>query len=332
MRATRRPSGDVAGEVGGGSRLDAEAPAMIPTDAKWASISVILRTLDRRERLGEALESLAHQTLRDFEVVVVDMSREGDASAVLGRFRERLPRVVHIPAGRPLSRGEALNRGIRAASADKIAILDDDNLYDPTHLEVLVGGLERTGADLVYTGARRTTHTRDGRLIEVVSWHHAYDFTRLLFRNYILTVGTAFWKRTWERLGGYDPRFPVYEDYEFLLRVGATGRIESLPAVTAESRSFTGQPGRANHSFETRHTRRCRAGIYWVHRNLFFSPRRRAAYAAYSSHLKAKVEEARGSRGRVLTRWLLLCAEMGVGLLDWCLCDALPHRIRRKLV
>ena len=295
-----------------------------------ASISVILRTLDRNERLGEALESLVCQTRRDFEVVVVDMSRGGGAAPVLERFRERLPRVRHLPVGKPLSRGEALNRGIRAACADKIAILDDDNLYDPTHLEVLVGGLERTGADLVYTGARRTTHTPDGRLIEVVRWHHPYDFTRLLFRNYILTAGTAFRKRLWEGLGGYDPRFPVYEDYEFLLRAGAAGRIESLPAVTAESRSFTGQPGRAHHSFETRHTRRCRAGIYWVHRDLFFSPKRRAAYAAYSAHLKAKLGGDGGSRAGVLARWLLTCGEMGVGLLDWYLCDALPGRIRRR--
>jgi glycosyltransferase involved in cell wall biosynthesis len=297
-----------------------------------ASISVILRTLNRNERLGEALESLVNQTRRDFEVVIVDMSWKGDAASVLEHFRKRLPQVKHLPAGKPLSRGEALNQGIRAASADKIAILDDDNLYDPTHLEVLVEGLERTGADLVYTGARRTTHTRDGHLIEVVRWHHPYDFTQLLFRNYILTVGTAFWKRLWEGLGGYDPRFPVYEDYEFLLRAGAAGRIESLPAVTAESRSFTGQPGRANHSFETRHTRRCRAGIYWVHRNLFFSPKRRAAYAAYSAHVKAKMKRASGSRGGVLIRWLLLCGEMGLGLLDWCLCDALPSRIRGKLI
>jgi glycosyltransferase involved in cell wall biosynthesis len=297
---------------------------------RGASISVILRTLDRKERLREALESLANQTRRDFEVVVVDMSRQGHASSVLKHFGGRLPYVRHLPVGRPSSRGEALNQGISAASADKIAILDDDNLYDPTHLEVLVDGLERTGADLVYTGARRTTYTRDGNLIEVVRWHHPYDFTRLLFRNYILTVGTAFRKQMWERLGGYDARFPVYEDYEFLLRAGAAGRIESLPAVTAESRSFTGRPGRANHSFETRHTRRCRAGIYWVHRNLFFSPKRRAAYAAYSAHMKGKLNNPGGSRGGVLIRWLLLCGEMGVGLLDWYLCDALPRRIGGK--
>lgn len=291
-----------------------------------ASISVIVRTLDPAGRLGEALESLANQTRRDFEVVVVDMSAGGGAARVLESFGRRLPLVRHLPAGKPLRRGEALNRGIAAASADRIAILDDDNLYDPSHLEVLVEGLERTGADLVYTGARRGTYTRDGRLMEVTRWQHPYDFTQLLFRNYILTVGTAFRKRTWERLGGYDRRFPVYEDYEFLLRVGATGRVECLDAVTAESRSFTGQPGRSNHSFETRRMRRCRAGIYWLHRDLFFSPKRRAAYAAYSAHAKAKMSAAAGSRGRVFIRWLLLCGEMGVGLLDWCLCDALPRR------
>src|SRR5438270_6487491 len=183
---------------------------------RGASISVILRTLDRNEQLCEALESLAGQTRRDFEVVVVDMN-EGGVAPLLERFRGRLPRVRHLPVGRPLAAPEATNRGIRHAAAEKIAILDDDNLYDPTHLEVLSDGLERTGADLVYTGVRRATYTRSGQPVDVAVWHRPYDFTQLLFGNYIHTAGTAFWKRTWERLGGFDPRFPVGEDYEFLL-------------------------------------------------------------------------------------------------------------------
>src|SRR5205807_2474126 len=154
---------------------------------------------------------------------------------LLEEFGGRLPRVRHLHVGGPLPGPEATNRGIQTAAADKIAILDDDNLYDPTHLEVLSEGLERTGADLVYTGVRRATYTRSGRLVDVEVWHRQYDFTQLLFGNYVHTVGTAFWKRTWERLGGFDPRFPVYDDYEFLLRVGATGHIARLPEVTAES-------------------------------------------------------------------------------------------------
>lgn len=291
-----------------------------------ASISVIIRTLDRNEQLGEALESLASQTRRDFEVIVVDMNK-GSVAPILESFRKRLPQVRHLPVGRPIVGPEATNRGIRHAAADKIAILDDDNLYDPTHLEVLSEGLERTRADLVYTGVRRTTYTRSGDLVDVTVWHRPYDFTQLLVGNYIHTAGTAFWKRTWERLGGFDPRFPIYDDYEFLLRVGAAGRIERLAAVTAESRCFTGKPGVQNHAlYARRQIRRCQAGIYWLHRDLFLSPERRRAAEAASS--KSKAATARHSRGRALLRRLIFRGEMAANLLGWWWFHASPFRKR----
>src|SRR5437660_7531382 len=211
-----------------------------------ASISVIIRTFDRKQFLREALESLVHQSRRDFEVVVVDMN-QSSATEVLKSFYQTLPRLIHLHVGKLLNGPSATNFGIRNANADKIAVLDDDNVFDPTHIEVLVDGLQRTGADLVYTGVRRTTYTPEGALLDLKEYCDPFDFNRLCRGNYIHTVGTAFWRATWERLGGFDPRFPVLDDYEFLLRVGSTGRIEFLSSITAESRSFTGKPGIQNH-------------------------------------------------------------------------------------
>src|SRR5438105_3338751 len=127
------------------------------------SISVIVRTLDRNQFLREALESLVHQSRQDFEVVVVDMNRSS-ATVVLQAFHETLPRLIHLRVGKLLNGPSATNLGIRNANSDKIAVLDDDNLYDRTHVGVLIHGLERTGADLAYTGVGRTTYTPEGKL------------------------------------------------------------------------------------------------------------------------------------------------------------------------
>lgn len=291
------------------------------------SISVIVRTLGRNEHLKAALESLSHQTLRDFEVVVVDMSARGVGSVVV-RYRERLRSIQYLQIGKPLPRAEALNQGIRKASAAKISILDDDNLYDPVHLAMLVEGLEETGADLVYTGVRRTTYTDAGQLVDTTEWNRPYDFNELLKGNYIHTAGTGFWKFTWERHGGYDARFPVYEDYDFLLRVGATGRIAGLGAVTAESRSFTGKPGVQNHRLsEADHVRRCQAGLRWLHRDLFCSPE--GSRATQAPLLVARQGKARHSRIRVLFQRLHHRGELLGDLLGWWWYHALPYRERR---
>ncbi|MBL7661288.1 hypothetical protein JNK13_00910 [bacterium] len=45
-----------------------------------------------------------------------------------------------------------------------------------------------------------------------------FDFTRLLFTNYIYATSLAFKKSLWEKVQGYDLKFPVYEDWDFLIR------------------------------------------------------------------------------------------------------------------
>jgi FkbM family methyltransferase len=287
------------------------------------AISVIIRTVNRGDRLREALESLANQTLRNFEAVVVDMSG-GEAVVVLDDYQNRL-HIQHLKIGKPLSRAEALNHGILHAAADKIAILDDDNLYSPTHLEIMVKGLEQIQADLVYTGVRRTTYTSTGELIDVDDSQVSFDLYRLFFNNYIYSSGTAFWKRIWERVGGYDPRFIVYEDYDFLLRVATMGKLASLPQITAESRSFTGIPGRQNHTVERAAMRRCRAGIYWKHKHLF----RLRDLRRYAQLLRATASSGPYPEIRFQTAWLLP-ARLGKDLIAWWYSSAFAYLARKS--
>lgn len=230
-------------------------------------LAVIVRTLGR-SHLGDALESLAAQTRRDFETVVVDMS-EGAARETIASRAAFVPGLRHIVTPGRIGRSEALNLGIASSEAPAIAILDDDNVYTDTHVDTLVRGLETTGADLVYTGILRRTLTPRGDLVHEEIRRAPFDADRLLFANYIYATGTAFRRDIWERAGGYDPRFPVYEDWEFLIRLAATGRIASLPVVSGVSRAFTGDVARPAHQDDIEECWRCAAGLFWTHRDRY---------------------------------------------------------------
>lgn len=157
-------------------------------------------------RLGEALESLAVQKPRDFGVVIVDMSC-GANHEVLASFASRLElRRVTIER---CSRPKALNAGIAAATAPVIAILDDDNLYDRNQLEIFLS----RSADYVYSGVRHATYTPDGERVSSREVSRPFAFDDLLMGNFIHATGSAFRKTLWERIGGYDERFEVFEDW-----------------------------------------------------------------------------------------------------------------------
>ena len=202
--------------------------------------------------------------------MLVDMS-EGSMTSMLGEMRARLPTVRHLRLKRACSRPVAPDRGIESASGRFVTILDDDNLWEPDHLANIVDNFE--GADLVYTGVRIQTLTPDGKLIQEQTHYFPFDFNRLLEANFIFTVATAFRRALWDEVGRYDERFPVYEDWEFLIRATHQREIRALRTCSAISRAFTGNIHLREHSAnEPDECARCRTALQWKHRHLRSRP------------------------------------------------------------
>ena len=100
-----------------------------------APVSVVIRTRNRPALLREALESLAAQTARPRQVVVVN---DGGASPreVTDAFRSAFDVVVEEARTRR-GRSDAANRGVAAAREELVAFLDDDDRCFPDHVERL---------------------------------------------------------------------------------------------------------------------------------------------------------------------------------------------------
>lgn len=113
-----------------------------------ATVSVILAT-KRPGRVAEAIRQVNKQSWPEVEIVLVlhgiDLS-EGELQN-LKSTNERTIRVVKAEEGLVL--GEALNRGVEAASGDFIAKMDDDDWYGSHHLEDLMQARRYSGADLL---------------------------------------------------------------------------------------------------------------------------------------------------------------------------------------
>ena len=294
-----------------------DGPTMISTfpagtRAAAPAFTVVVRTLGADGRLADALASLDRQEWRDFEIVVVDMSG-GEIASILDRFAARLPNLRRLVLPRS-SRPVALNAGVAAARGGWIAILDDDNVYDAGHLAILAAGLSDPLVDYVYTGVRHTTYSWQGEFVTSCDVSIPFERESLRFGNYIYATGSAYRKALWERLGGYDRRFPVFEDWDFLLRVASFGKIRHLPVVSSESRKFTGLPGVANFEREIAAVRRCHAGVHWKHRHLLDAAAREQLKQRYSASCAVRQPPRQGLLTRLVCGWRL---ELGWDLLSW---------------
>jgi glycosyltransferase involved in cell wall biosynthesis len=107
--------------------------------ARGLCVAVVVPTRGRAACLEVTLDSLRRQRSRTaHELLVVDDGATDATPAVAERFRARL-----IRHGERRSLNAARNTGLREASADLIAFVDDDVLAPPGWLDALVEGAAR---------------------------------------------------------------------------------------------------------------------------------------------------------------------------------------------
>lgn len=100
---------------------------------------MVIPTLRAGEPLKAALESLASQTWKDFEVIVVDNS--GNRLAAPLATETRFPLLVLYPETN-LGFGVAVNRAVNRSEAPLIAVLNDDAIADSGWLRALVNAAQ----------------------------------------------------------------------------------------------------------------------------------------------------------------------------------------------
>ena len=103
--------------------------------------SLILATLGRDRELVDFLDSLACQTYKDFELIIIDQNVDGKIDAIVEEFNSRIP-LKHMKVNFN-GNARARDYGIQFAFGDVIAFPDDDCVYETDVLERVVTEFEK---------------------------------------------------------------------------------------------------------------------------------------------------------------------------------------------
>ncbi|WP_158264961.1 glycosyltransferase [Blastopirellula marina] len=203
-------------------------------------VSVIVRTYQGREQLlAECLESIADQSYRPLEVVVVQDG--GDSAKETAERFQRVDltvRFVALPKG---NRCIAGNAGLAAAQGEWLNFLDDDDLFLPQHVAVLVAAVKGTGetaaiaeslqaatkfASLVplqYEESSRDPFPLPAKLVRGQIW----------FNNLFPIQACLFHRSLYERFGGFEEELDALEDWDLWQRYFSDRRIERVKETTS---------------------------------------------------------------------------------------------------
>src|SRR6266581_2726694 len=117
-------------------------------------LSVVVPIYNVEAYLQEALESVARQTLRDLEVIMIDDGCTDGSALIAKSFASRDPRFRLLQQDNQ-GQGPARNLGVRHATGDYLAFFDADDVLPGPAYDLLVGSLDATGSDIAAGGVRR---------------------------------------------------------------------------------------------------------------------------------------------------------------------------------
>lgn len=188
-------------------------------------ISVVIPLYNKENAIGRTLESVLNQTISPCEVIVVDDGSTDNSLEVVRSFIKSLTpslliKVIHKENGGVCS---ARNRGIKEAKGEYVALLDGDDLWEPTFLEEQVKLIEDFPIAAMW--GVNTAFIKNGKMYK---WEQGMgDGFRGYVENYFGTKHNDLFcsssvvirRNVFENVGYFDERISASEDLDMWYRI-----------------------------------------------------------------------------------------------------------------
>lgn len=199
-------------------------------------ISVLLPVRDAARYLDAALDSLARQTLGDFEIIAIDDGSTDVSRDILARHAAANPRIaVHTQA--PQGLVATLNRGLALAAGTYLARMDADDVAWPERFAAQAAFLaERPSVALVGGAIQEIDAAGRPGVIRRPPTTPAAIRALLPTRNCIAHPTVMARRTALAAAGGYRAAFVAAEDYDLWLRLSERADLANLPAVVLSHR------------------------------------------------------------------------------------------------
>lgn len=205
------------------------------------NVSVILPCYNAEKYLAATMRSIAQQTYRDYEFVIVNDGSTDRSEQILQSFAEEDARVRII--SRPnTGYVKALKEGIEKSTGPLIARMDADDIAKPDRFEKQVAFMDAHPEVVLLGGSYNLIDSESRRLrtMQQPTDHATLVQQCLAGTTPICHPLSMFRRETYFRVGGYDEGCCPAEDLDLWLRMSEVGEIACLPDVLLDYRLHAG--------------------------------------------------------------------------------------------
>lgn len=184
-------------------------------------ISVVTVSYNAAAEIEPTLRSVAAQSWKDLEYLIVDGASTDGTLGIVDRFRHSVDVLVSEPDGGIY---DAMNKALRLATGDAVIFMNaGDYFYSPYAVELAAEWLTRSPeVDVLYGGIE--VRYPDGRVTEFMppDASSALDF---LICGSLPHQGTFARRSAFARSGLFDTRYRSHADYDWFLKVASDPAI-----------------------------------------------------------------------------------------------------------
>ncbi|AVQ13210.1 Glycosyltransferase-like protein, family 2 [Leptospira santarosai] len=184
------------------------------------SISVVIPTFNREDKIIKAISSVLVQTLRPKEIIVVD---DGSTDSTVSKIQETFSNSydgIRILSLEHKGVSHARNRGVENATGDWIAFLDSDDEWLPEKLERQWEYCEKHPETEILQS--QEIWIRNGKRVNppvYLSKKDGWIFEQSLEFCSVTPSSVLLKKDLYKNRGGMDEKLPSCEDYDLWLRI-----------------------------------------------------------------------------------------------------------------
>jgi glycosyltransferase len=198
-------------------------------------ISIITATYNSEKHIQGVIASIASQSYKNIEWVVVDGASK---DATVKVIKENYTGELNILSEPDKGIYDALNKGLTLATGDIFGFLHSDDFFEnEIVIQSIVEQFQQTNCDGVY-GDLRYVNAEDTQKI-VRYWKSKPFQSNLLKKGWMPAHPTLFLKKeVYQKHGNFDTSFKISADYDFMLRIlkDTTLNYAYLPQVITNMR------------------------------------------------------------------------------------------------
>ncbi len=180
-------------------------------------ISVVTICFNAEKTIRYAIESVLSQTYGNFEYVIIDgASTDGTWEIIKSFDDDRIVAFSETDGGI----SDAFNKGIRKSSGEIIGLLNADNRYCESALEIIAEEYMGLEPDVIYGD----TIVQDKRN-KLTIYKRAGDSETLKYEMPFIHQSSFVKKEAYDRFGGYKQDYKICMDYDMMARIYTQGGV-----------------------------------------------------------------------------------------------------------